>query len=67
MLQWLSRVVPVRWLLPLVLLVGAVLVVAGILPATKNIPMLSNQRLLPIPLMNPPVSVDRSLGAPLFV
>ena len=28
------------------------------LSATKNIPMLSNQRLRPIPFTNPPVSVD---------
>jgi len=31
----------------------------GNLPAKKDIPMLSNQRLRPIPLMNPPVFKSR--------
>jgi hypothetical protein len=38
---------------------GDVIEVVRNLPATKNIPMLSNQRLRPIPFTNPPVSVDR--------
>ena len=33
-------------------------------PAKKDIPMLSNQRLLPIPLMNPPVLKSHSCGFP---
>jgi len=36
----------------------------GSLLAMKNIPMLSSQLLLPIPLMNPPFSFDR---APLWI
>jgi hypothetical protein len=33
-----------------------IIALVGNLPATKDIPMLSNQRLRPIPFMNPPVS-----------
>jgi hypothetical protein len=39
---------------------GDVIEVVGNLSATKNIPVLSNQRLLPILLMNSPVSFDRA-------
>ncbi len=37
----------------------------GNLPAKKDIPMLSNQRLRPIPLMNPPVFKSHPYGFPL--
>ena len=37
-----------------------VIEVVGNLPAAKNIPMLSNQRLRPILFMNSPVSFDRA-------
>jgi hypothetical protein len=37
---------------------GDVIEARGNLLATKNIPMLSNQLLRPMPLMNPPVSFD---------
>ena len=38
----------------------------GNLLATKNIPMLSNQLLRPIPLMNPPVSFELAAMDSLF-
>ena len=41
--------------------------VQGNLPAKKNIPMLSNQRLRPIPLMNPPVSSNPAAMDLLFM
>jgi len=37
-----------------------VMEVVGNLPAAKNIPLLSNQRLRPILFMNSPVSFDRA-------
>ena len=37
-----------------------VIEVVGNLPAAKNVPMLSNQRLRPILFMNSPVSFDRA-------
>jgi hypothetical protein len=39
---------------------GGVSGALGSLLATKNIPMLSSQLLRPIPLMNPPISLDRA-------
>jgi len=39
---------------------GDVIAARGNLLATKSLPMLSNQLLRPIPLMNPPVSFDRA-------
>jgi len=41
--------------------------VRGNLPAKKNIPMLSNQRLRPIPLINPPVSLNPASMDSLFM
>jgi hypothetical protein len=41
--------------------------VPGNLPARKNIPMLSNQRLRSIPLINPPVSLNPASMDSLFM
>jgi len=46
---------------------GGVIAARGNLLATKNIPVLSNQLLRPIPLMNSPVSFDFAAMDSLFL